>query len=224
MDDGMTLDEVLEVLEGRASIYGFLSAVYGSEIRAEGLAQLREQMSEESEEEDSPGYALLRRFFQQTASDDAGAVETELAADYASLFLSIGRKPVPPYESVFTSAERLLMQRARDEVLAIYREEGLDRSDDFKEPEDHIAIEFEFMGYLCQKALESLDADETEAAKGSLQKQKEFLDKHLLVWVPQFCKDVQKSARTDFYKAIAQITEEHLSYESDAIAELMEAI
>jgi len=125
---------------------------------------------------------------------------------------------------VFTSAERLLMQRARDEVLAIYREEGLDRSDDFKEPEDHIAIEFEFMGYLCQKALESLDADETEAAKGSLQKQKEFLDKHLLVWVPQFCKDVQKSARTDFYKAIAQITEEHLSYESDAIAELMEAI
>jgi anaerobic sulfite reductase subunit A len=125
---------------------------------------------------------------------------------------------------VYTSPERLLMQRARDEVLAMYREEGLDRSDDFKEPEDHIAMEFEFMGYLCQKALESLDTDDAEAAKASLQKQKEFLDKHLLVWVPQFCKDVQKFARTDFYKAIAKITEEHLSYENEAIAELTEAI
>lgn len=224
MDDVMTLDDALEVLESRAGIYEFLSAVYGVEVNKDVLAELREQMSDESDEEDSPGYALLRRFFQQTASDDPGAVETELAADYASLFLSIGRKPVPPYESVYTSQERLLMQRARDEVLAMYRQEGLGRSDDFKEPEDHIAMEFEFMGYLCQKALESLDADDTEGAKAALQTQKDFLDKHLLVWVPQFCKDVQKSARTDFYKAVAQITDEHLSYEGEAIAELMEAI
>lgn len=223
MTDSMTLDEALEILQSRAGIYGFLSAIYGVEVKKDVLSELRDQMSGESDEEDSPGYALMRKFF-QSLGEDLSEIETELAADYASLFLGMGRKPVPPYESVFTSEERLLMQRARDEVLAMYREEGLGRSDTFKEPEDHIAIEFEFMGYLCQKALEALDKGESELAKASLEKQKEFLDKHLLVWVPQFCKDVQKSARTDFYKAIAKITDEHLSFESEVVAELMEAI
>ena len=224
MTDTLTLDDVREVLEGRAGVYGFLSAMYGVEVRKDVLTEMREQMSGESEEEESAGYALLRRFFQKTAGDDLGALETELASDFAGLFLGGGRKRAYPYESVYTSPERLLMQRARDEVLALYREEGLGRRDDFKEPEDHIAMEFEFMGYLCQKVLESLDADNAAAAKAALQKQKEFLDQHLLVWVPQFCKDILKFARTDFYKAIAKITEEHLSYESEAIAELTEAI
>jgi TorA maturation chaperone TorD len=224
MNDSMTLDDALELLESRAGVYTFLSAVYGVEVNKDVLAELREQLSGESEEEEDAGYALMRRFFEETSEEEASAVETELAADYASLFLSMGRKPVPPYESVFTSEERLVMQRARDEVLALYREEGLGRVEGFREPEDHIAIEMEFMGYLCQKAMESLEGDDTEEARAYLQKQKDFLEKHLMVWVPQFCRDVQEVARTDFYKAIAQITEEHLSYEGDAIAELMEAI
>lgn len=224
MDEAMTLDEAQAVLEGRAAMYGFLSAVYRSEISAETLAQVRAQVSEETGGEEGRGYALLRRFFWETAGEAPGVVEKELAADYAGLFLSVGRTPVPPFESVYTSEGRLIMQRARDEVLALYREEGLGRSDSFKEPEDHIAIELEFMGFLCQKALHALSAGNKEAAQAALEKQKDFLTRHLLVWVPQFCADIERSAATDFYRALAQITDEHLSYEVDAIAELTEAI
>jgi anaerobic sulfite reductase subunit A len=221
----MTLDDVLEILEDRGATYAFLSTVYGVEASAELLTQMREQVVDEPQPEDEgTGYELLRQFLQAIGDDKLASWVTELAADYAALFLAVGRKPVPPYESVYTSADRLLMQRARDEVLAEYRKEGLGPKEGFREPEDHIAMEMEFMGYLCQKALESLDSEDAEAARASLQKQKDFLDKHLLVWVPEFCKDVRKTARTDFYKAIAQITEEHLSYEGDAIAELMNSI
>jgi TorA maturation chaperone TorD len=46
-----------------------------------------------------------------------------------------------PYESVYTSEKRLMMQDARDEVLAIYRSCHLDKAASWKENEDHIAVE-----------------------------------------------------------------------------------
>ena len=41
-----------------------------------------------------------------------------------------------------------MMQEARDEVLAVYRSEGLDKLPSWKESEDHIALELEFMAVL----------------------------------------------------------------------------
>ena len=45
----------------------------------------------------------------------------------------------------------------RDEVVGFYGKERLRRVEWFKEPEDHVAIEFEFMAYLCLKEKETLE-------------------------------------------------------------------
>ncbi|MBM3150148.1 MAG: molecular chaperone TorD family protein, partial [Chloroflexi bacterium] len=147
-----------------------------------------------------------------------------LAAEYASLFLGAGRHLVFPYESVYTSAERLMMQEARDAVLLEYRREGLDRSKEFKEPEDHIAIELEFMFYLCQKTIESMGKGDKEASLTFLKKQKDFLQRHLMVWVPDFCEDLEQATESDFYKGIAKVTKDYLSLEQETIGELMNEI
>ena len=47
----------------------------------------------------------------------------ELAVDYARVFLCAGmyeQLMAPPYESVYTSEEHLLMQDARDSAVAFY--------------------------------------------------------------------------------------------------------
>ena len=116
------------------------------------------------------------------------------------------------------------MQEARDQVLAEYRKEGLARIGEFKDPEDHIAIELEYMAYLCQKAAEGLAADDLATATGYLQKQQDFLEKHLLVWIPNFCQDLAKVATSDFFRGIGRLTEEHLAMEQETIAELLEAV
>jgi TorA maturation chaperone TorD len=225
MAEQLTEAQALEILQSRASTYGFLSLVYRKEVTVSFLAELIEQLAAEPDEAaESEGYRTLRKFVQQIKGTDLEKVRTELAAVYAALFLNMGPNPVFPFESVYTSSEGLLMQRARDEVLAEYRKEGLARISDFNEPEDHVAIELEFMGYLCQKSAEALEAGDRDTAEKYLQKQKDFLERHLLAWIPQFCKDVAKATRSGFYKGIAQITEEHLSLEGETIAELMAAV
>ncbi len=116
------------------------------------------------------------------------------------------------------------MQEARDEILAAYRAEGLDRADEFNEPEDHIALEFEFMAYLCQNTLDALQKPEDEKALDYLEKQKTFLEEHILNWVPDFCRDVEQLAQTDFYKAASKITQGYLHLEHAMIGELLREI
>ena len=92
------------------------------------------------------------------------------------------------------------------------------------EPEDYIAFEMEFMAYLCQKTTEGLKDGDKGSALGYLRKQNDFLEKHLIPWVPAFCDDVQRVARGDFYKAVAKITIGYLGMEQDLIGELIDEI
>jgi TorA maturation chaperone TorD len=152
---------------------------------------------------------------------DLREVEKELAAEYATLFLNMGRRPVHPFESVYTSSERLMMQEAHDEVLNIYLHEGVGKVEEFKLPEDHIAVELDFMSYLCQKNIDAIKKGDDEAASGYLTKQKDFLEKHLLVWIPAFCLDLEKMTRSIFYKAIANITRDFVEFDQDTLKRLI---
>ena len=222
MIDESTTSQILEIIESRASTYNFLSLVYRQEMTLASIRGLVEQLSGPAEEvAESEGHRMLQAFLAEVDGSDLEGVRTRLACEYAALFLNVSPNPVFPFESVYTSPERLLMQKARDEVLAEYRKEGLDRAVDFREPEDHIAIELEFMGYLCQKTAEALEGGDAEAALASLEKQREFLDRHLLVWVPNFCLSLLAAARSDFYRAVARITEEHLAHEGETVTELV---
>lgn len=217
--------QVLEILRSRASTYDFLSRVYREELTSALLAELvRQMMGEGGEDAESEGYRTLREYAAKVNLKDLEAETTNLAAEYAALFLNMSETPVFPFESVYTSPERLLMQEARDQVVAEYRKEGLDRATEFREPEDHIAIELEFMAYLCQKTADALEAGDRAAAEAYLKKQSEFLQKHLMVWVPQFCRDLQRAAGTGFYKGVAQITDEYLAMESQTVDDLLAAL
>jgi anaerobic sulfite reductase subunit A len=147
-------------------------------------------------------------------------VKERLAVDYANLFLAVGKHPAHPYESVYLSAEHLLMQEQRDQVLKIYREHGVDKVEDFPEPEDHVAIELQFMGLLSARITEALKQDDIERARELLETQTDFLDEHLMKWVPDFCEDILKGAKYEFYRGIAKVTRGYLTMESENIRTL----
>jgi TorA maturation chaperone TorD len=197
--------------------------MYREEVSTDILQGLQADLApingipDESDTADT-GQQLLERFVQSLVGVDLKVVKGRLATEYASLFLNVGKKPVFPFESVYTSSDHLVMQRARDEVVNLYRQEGLARAESFREPEDHIAIEFEFMAYLCQKSVEALQADKHAQALFYLTKQREFLIKHLLVWVPSFCDDVEQAAKSDLYRGVARLTKDLLFLEQDTIA------
>lgn len=217
--------ELTKLISNRGSTYGFLARIYRVEVDQELLDQMaRMGLSIKVDlPEISEGYRMLKGFLEHLTERTV----TDLAVDYARIFLGAGAKSgdgAYPYESVYTSPEGLVMQDARDQVFKLYREEGLDRAEELNEPEDHIAVELEFMSYLCQKTTEALKDGDKGGALGYLKKQNDFLEEHLMRWVPAFCDDVQRVALGDFYKAVANITIGYLSMEKDLIGELVDEI
>ena len=99
-----------------------------------------------------------------------------------------------PYESVYTSPKRLVMQDAWERVKSLYAAHGVRIDTDSSElMEDHIAYELAYMALLCREGAERAE-------------QRAFLEEHLLTWVPDFCADLQRCAGTGFYRCVAQLT------------------
>ncbi len=151
----------------------------------------------------------------RAAVDSGGAkisVLDALAVDYARVFLSAGvaqGMAAFPYESVYTSKKRLMMQDARGFAAAAYARAGLQPGKAmYHSPEDHIGLELEYMARLC--------------AGAAIKEQQEFFKNHLQNWAYAFTAEVMKYARTDFYRAVSKITrgfmtmEQHLMEAQDA--------
>jgi TorA maturation chaperone TorD len=80
-----------------------------------------------------------------------------------------------------------------------------------KEPADHIAIELEFMYYLCSKEAAALsERAESEAARFRTL-QVEFFEK-MMGWVPQFCELIRAGAATQYYKYLASCLDAYYSF------------
>ena len=151
------------------------------------------------------GYRMICTYLSQAD----GTVLTELAVDFVRAFIGSGNdgySAAYPFESVYTSPKRLMMQDARDEVLVLYHAAGLDKQEDWKEGEDHIALELEFEQILAERALKAYEAGDEDACAQHLLQQKNFLEDHLLAWYPMMADDMQKFPRTDFYRGLGKLT------------------
>ncbi len=126
-----------------------------------------------------------------------------------------------PFESVYTSEKRLLMQQARDEVLAIYRAFGIDKDPSWREGEDHIALELEFMGTLCRRTADALRQGDEEAAFNLLETQRNFLGDHVGAWAPLLTVDMRHFAKTDFYRGLACMTDGFLESDGELLADVL---
>ncbi|MGI1659788.1 MAG: TorD/DmsD family molecular chaperone [Desulfitobacterium sp.] len=216
-----TPSEYSTLLASRETMYRFLGRLYVVEVDQELLNQMKSMSfpAESNDAELSKGYRRLEEYLQKPGIDPL----TDLAVDYAKIFLGAGTNAYVayPYESVYTSPERLIMQDARDQVVALYRAKELDICKPLNFPEDHIALELEFMAYLCLETQKALATQNLIAVSACLKEQLNFLLRHLLNWVPGFCADVEKYAETAFYKATAQITQGYLRLERILLEDLI---
>lgn len=218
MDEAMKQD-VRESSEARATFYRFLASVYFTELTVEQIETLAAQEFPQDDSEIAQGYATIKEYLRHR---DAGTRQ-ELAVDYAHTFLSAGMYDTvmaPPYESVFTSEQHLLMQEARDGAVAFYRAEGIDLPTDNTTPEDHVSFEMQFMARLIDRAVEAIDeGDDAEFAR-LVGVQDRFLAEHLENWIPAFTQAIDEHARTDFYRGVASLTRGFLALDREVVDDL----
>lgn len=204
----VTLDELAAMCDQRATTYALLSRLYRIEVDDELLDELRDMLypMDTGNDDVDRGYYEIAKFMSNTWENSV----TDLAVDYAHTFIGNGEDAYSaayPYESVYTSERRLLMQDARDEVLAIYRGYGLDKKDSWKDAEDHVSVELEFMQILSERTADALREGNEEKAENLLTAQKNFLADHLAAWTPMMVDDMKKFAQTRLYQGLAYLTD-----------------
>jgi TorA maturation chaperone TorD len=217
--EGISVEELVLLNERRATTYAMLSRLYRREVDQAYLDELRtiKYPVSTGNESASEGYLRIARYLSNVWENST----IELARDFAQCFIGEGMDSFSaayPYESVYASEKRLLMQDARDEVLALIRSEGFDKNSTWKEMEDHIGLELEFMQRLAERLAKTLRAGDEEQATLLLVTQRNFLMDHLVSWTPQFIEDVLTFAQTDFYQGLALLTDGFLRSDAEFLA------
>jgi len=73
-----------------------------------------------------------------------------LQADYDQLFVAPDHLPVPPWESVYRTSERLVFDWPTLQVRDEYRRMDIATTRP-ADPDDHVGLELLFMGILCER-------------------------------------------------------------------------
>ena len=149
--------ELVDFMTRRARTYGLLARIFRVEVDGKFLEELRHLRFPTStgNEHVDYGYRTMYNYLKGTWEDTL----LDLARDYARTFIghgNNGRSAAYPFESVHTSEKRLLMQDARDEVLAIYRANLLKKGEEWNDCEDHSALELEFMQVMSERSAKAL--------------------------------------------------------------------
>ena len=208
IDENAPLQELIALLEQRIGTYGFLARLYFKEVDQPLLDQMHGALYpvETGDPDTDTGYLYIATYLSNLWSESLH----ELSIDFSRCFFGDGidaYSAAYPYESVYTSERRLMMEKARFEVLRIYRENGIDKTDAWKEGEDHIALEMEFERIICGRCVEALKAGDEAEAYRLLSLQYDFLRNHLANWAPMMTRDLRKFANTKLYQGLAYLTD-----------------
>ncbi|MCS6827333.1 MAG: molecular chaperone TorD family protein [Caldilinea sp.] len=122
----------------------------------------------------------------------------------AAAFHTLFGMNVFPYQSVFLDPDGLLGGAETDRVRAGYRRMGF-IVDEANEPADHLAHELDALAFLCQAEAEAQEDNRLDIAAHVQQLQANFLDEHLLRWLPAFAAAVQRQA-APFYAELVELT------------------
>lgn len=223
-DAGVPAEEKLvlsDLMASRAQTYGMLARLFRVEVDLPAIRELQGMRFPVATGNDlvNLGYRQLYDYLKGAWEDSV----TELAIDYVRCFIGHGvngYSAAYPYESVYTSERRLMMQEARAEVLATFRENNLKRGR-WNESEDHIAMELEFMQRLALRTQEALCKGNEEAAIEHLHIQLDFTNDHLMNWLPMLVSDMQQFARTTFYQGLGNLTLGYIQEDKELIEELL---
>lgn len=223
----MELSDVIDLNERRSSVYRMLSSIYWKELTEAQIKALGNALADDAPGEGRGEVESALKLMAGYLAKAHSGTRQDLAVDYAHTFLAAGNnedRMAIPFESVFTSETGLLMQEPRDEVCKAFLAEHREPLERLHTPEDHVSFELEFMAQLAELQNEAVSAGDLAEAARLGQVQGNFLETHLGNWIPDFCAAVADCCRTDFYRAVAELTRAWIAEEAAALAELQGAL
>ena len=172
----------------RAILYRWLGSLFARELSLDMLAAYDTEEGQAFLEllmaADEGLFEELRRFI--VPGETSAETIKALGGDFSRLFLGAGgRRSAPPYQSAYEGESGRLYGDATGRMTVVLSELGMQLSDDFPEPADHISIQLDVMAMLTETA--------------SPERQIAFLDAHLMPWLPAFAERCKAFDQNGFY-------------------------
>jgi TorA maturation chaperone TorD len=134
-------------------------------------------------------------------------------SEYESLFGKSIRH-VSQQESTYRWRDASHMLEAADSLVLALKEEynqfGLTPIEGM---EDSVAVECEFLAYLCEQETKNWAIHATSSARELRQQQRNFLTNHLGLWFPEFSHTISDCLANSFYDHLANFGNAWLSFE-----------
>ena len=121
----------------------------------------------------------------------AGTQDNALVWEYRRLFVGPGKKPAPPWGSVYTDRDCVVFGESTLALRDWMRGRGIARTTDERTPEDHIGLMLALMAWVARNQPAALD---------------DYLSLHLLTWSSHFLGRLEDVAEHPFYRGLARLT------------------
>ena len=189
--------------QARADLYAVLARLYADAPDRDFLKALAgaDRMADDSDDSLAASWNRLL--------DASAAMDVEAAAqEYTDLFIGVGKCEVNLHASHWITgfmAEKPLVELRNDLIaLEISRKEAATLF------EDHLSA-------LCE-TMRILVAGDGDRPPATVEQQRNFFQKRLLSWVFDCCAAIAKSPLANYYRRVAELTEQFLALERDSLA------
>lgn len=201
----------MEQTQARSNIYALMSRILMQEIDEEVIEILRHDKNM------LEFFPNLKDWEPLQSLDNRVLIDEYFNPDFVNLSLL----HLIPYETFYTREDQMIETGGANPVTDFYS--AYDFMVDFEAARvvsaDHIGVEYEFMHHLCEAQLKAEAEKDREAVEELKQVQKDFINKHLLQWAPQYLLNMKYEARTPLYYDGAEMALEFLLSDNEYLNE-----
>lgn len=224
MDISLNEFELKDILSTRQWFYDFLGKSYYMEPDRDRFLEISNfkifsQFVDKENLQGEDSNALIDFFNNVPNMSDEDY--KKLKEEYHRLFIGPGHLPAPPWESVYLSKEKIIFDEHTLAVRDFYKKWGVNTKEFKKEPDDHIGFELEFVSILIGKSIDALNENNIIKLKAAMSAQKEFFEKHILLWVEEFADKLFNNTEEKFYKGLALFTIEYINMDFQLLKDIL---
>ncbi|OEH86887.1 hypothetical protein BHU72_01085 [Desulfuribacillus stibiiarsenatis] len=198
----------VEMNQAKLSLYHILSQYYlkGVQKLNKDIVQTLREINIEEYPDIQSG---IQRIIEGLSQDEDSYLQTNY--EYSKLFVGPEKVVATPYESVYRSRDRLLMQKETIDVRNFYRKLGLEVIKKGSQPDDHLGLELDCMCYMLYQSLKQPE----EQFYNNLYR--DFIKNHISQWVPKHCELVLEYSKTLVCTGMAQLLKGLIALELSSI-------
>lgn len=159
------------------------------------------------------------------AIEETGAADlAALSEEYVRLFQISQDGLSLPYESCYVAPGGQGTGWVTAVLGRTYARAGLNVAPSAGESPDHVAVELEFMAYLCAREAAAWAEPAPREAARLLAQERSFLRLHLGRWLGDFAAEVRARAGVPLYVATATAAEALIQHDGDLVEALLDQI